>query len=122
MKEHDRDEDFDDIIEGWEIIPLSLVEIKLELDINKDPIVNNGYHHLQNSQKDVDFDNLPNVYVPFVRCNKYQREHLEWRIGLRMKWHYWELCKACSGVIGRKIRSTGEMSFREAERCIEKLE
>lgn len=113
------DSDFDDIVEEWEQI--NMVEINVEVDRDDDilaPIKIEGNGH---KVVDIDFDSLPEVWKPFVRCHHHQRERLEY-IARKYKWHYEELIKRCSKVIGRKVRDSGEMSFGEAERCIDILE
>lgn len=106
------DDDFDDIVEEWEGFNFVKEEKKVE----------KSEEEKENKKRefDIDFDNLPQAYVPFVRCHCKQREYLE-RLALRQKWHYRDLVKFCSKVTGREIRDTGELSYGEAEKVIGEL-
>lgn len=119
VKEGERDEDFDDIVEEWEDIPM--IEIKVEVERDDEilvpiPIGGNGHKIV-----DIDFDSLPEAWKPFTRCHHHQRERLEY-IARKYKWHYAELVERCSKIVGRRLRDSGEMSRDEAERCIDSLE
>lgn len=116
----ERDEDFDDIIEEWEDIPMTMIEIKVEVERDDEilvpiPIRGNGHKVV-----DIDFDSLPEVWKPFVRCHHHERECLE-RLARKNQWHYDRLVKYCIKIIKREIRDIGELSKQEANNIIDSL-
>jgi len=70
---------------------------------------------------DMDIDNLPEVYVPFVRCHYKQREYID-KLTRNTRWNYQQLIKYCCKVVKRSLRDVGELSNREAQLVISNLE